>query len=184
MPILARIMYDEGIFQQRIYDMAINALRRITEIVALFYDGVPRREELREEERRAPMTMVEPPLDVRQKAERQRRKKKKKWKEPMEARQHLSPEETEFIQLLQAEFQLGEEDLSLFYLVGFARQANWQTLRQQPAMKAQDLHWPDFTPDCLTLLMECSQSPALAARGYFAAMVYLKNHAPPQPPCA
>jgi len=175
-------MYDKSIIWQWFYDMTINALRRITEIVALFYDGMPRREALQKEERRAPMTMVEPPLDVPRRAKRKRRKKTAKWKEPIAAQQYLSPEETAFIQRLQAEFQLGDEDLSLFHLVGFARHANRQTLRQHPAVKAQDLHWPDFTPDCLTLLMECSQSPALAARGYFAAMVYLKNHAPPQPP--
>lgn len=128
------------------------------------------------------MTTLEPPRDTRQEVRHERRKKKTTWKEPPEARQCLSAEETAFIQNIQSQFQLREEDLSLFYLVGFARHANQQTLREQPNLEIHDLPWPDFTPDCLTMLMECSHSSASAARGYFAAMVYFKHNAPPPPP--
>lgn len=93
---------------------------------------------------------------------------------------YLSEEERTFLQHLKKAFELNEDDLHLFYLVGYARHVNELEMHRNPHLKRAEMSQPDFSRDGLSLLMECVQPTLVSSRGYYAAMVYLKHHPVPR----
>lgn len=124
---------------------------------------------------RAPITIAE-----HQDQEPARRKSTKpRQDEPDDVTHYLSEEEKAFMQQLKLAFQLQESDLHLFHLVAHARQTHEQEMRRNPNLKQAETPQPDFSPEFLSLLMECVQPTPESSRGYYAAMLHLKKHPVP-----
>ncbi|MDZ7656544.1 MAG: hypothetical protein U0997_11420 [Sulfurimicrobium sp.] len=140
-----------------------------------FYAGMMRKNgTLPQEQAGAPITIAE-----QQCCDRARKAVHLRQDEPVDVMRYLSPEERTFIQHLKEAFQLNEDDLHLFHLIGYARQANEEELHLNPNLKRAELPQPDFSPNCLSLLMECVKPTLASSRGYYAAMVHLKRHPVP-----
>lgn len=91
----------------------------------------------------------------------------------------LSEEEQCFIQELKAEFQLSEDDLLIFNLIAYARHDCLHEVKKNAQSCFDGTVRPDFSPKFLSLLMESIKPNLTFSRGYYAAMVYLKNHPVP-----
>lgn len=93
--------------------------------------------------------------------------------------QFFSVDEQQFIQNLKAEFQLSEDDLLIFNLVAYARHAGQEAVMSSAKPNPGGAMRPDFSPQFLSMLMESIKPNLVFSRGYYAAMVYLKNHPVP-----
>ncbi|MDP2829995.1 MAG: hypothetical protein Q8O37_15495 [Sulfuricellaceae bacterium] len=91
----------------------------------------------------------------------------------------FSVEEKGFIQRLKGEFQLLEDDLMIFNLVAYARHAGQGDLMNGAKYGPDRAMQPDFSPEFLSMLMECVRPSLTSSRGYYAAMVHLKHHPAP-----
>lgn len=91
----------------------------------------------------------------------------------------LSEEEQCFMQELKAEFQLSEDDLLIFNLVAYARHDCLHGVEKTVQPCFDEAVKPDFSPRFLSMLMESIKPNLTFSRGYYAAMVYLKNHPVP-----
>lgn len=150
---------------------------RMKAVVSTFYSGLMRkREDAPQEALRSPITVAEP-----LRRDRIHNAPRLRQKEPGDVMRYLSVEERAFLQRIKEAFQLTEDDLHLFHLVGYARLANAREMRRNPDLQPEDLPQPDFSPDCLSLLMECVQPTIASSRGYYAAMLHLKQHPVPSP---
>ncbi|MDO8892268.1 MAG: hypothetical protein Q8N54_07895 [Sulfurimicrobium sp.] len=144
-------------------------------VATSFYAGKMRKNEtLSLEPARSPVTISE-----QQCCDRARMAVHLHQNEPVDVMRYLSAEEKAFIQHLKEAFQLNEDDLNLFHLIGYARQANERELSLNTNLKRYELPQPDFSPGCLSLLMECVKPTLESSRGYYAAMVHLKRHPVP-----
>lgn len=145
-------------------------------VASSFYGRMMRKKaSLPQEFEKAPITIAE-----HQCLERVRKVTGHDVDDPIEVMRYLSEEEKEFLQHLRDAFQLNEDDLHLFHLVAYARHANEKEIRSNPELKWAELAQPEFSPKCLSLLMEWVQPTLSSSRGYFAAMVHLKHHPVPK----
>lgn len=155
--------------------MPYRIMLRMKSVASSFYASMMRKNGvLLQESERAPITIAE-----QQCCERARKAAHLRHEEAVDVMRYLSAEEREFIQRLKEAFQLGEDDLHLFHLVGYARQANENELRHNPNLRRSEMPQPDFSKDCLSLLMECVKPTLASSRGYYAAMVHLKHNPVP-----
>lgn len=155
---------------------------RLKSLASFFYAGMMRHKgALPQEPERAPMTIAQAPMTMAEQhcCERARSAFHLRQEEAVDVMRYLSAEEGVFLQHLKEAFELSEEDLHLFHLIGYARHANELEMRCSPNRKKVEMPQPDFSSDCLSLLMECVQSSLASSRGYYAAMVYLKSHPVP-----
>lgn len=156
--------------------MSNRTMLRMKAVASSFYASMMRQKEaLPREPARAPITIAE-----HQCRERVRKEVRLREEEPVDVARYLSAEEKSFIRHLKESFQLNEDDLHLFHLVGYARHASEHEMRRNPDMKRLETSQPDFSAECLTLLMECVQPTLASSRGYYAAMLHLKHHPVPR----
>lgn len=155
--------------------MPIRTMLRLKAVASSFYAGMMRKKaDLPQEPLRAPITIAE-----QQCCERTRKTVHLRQDKPVDVLRYLSAEELAFIQRIREAFQLNEDDLHLFHLVGYARHANEHEIRSNPNLVRAEMPQPDFSPECLSLLMECVQPTLRSSRGYYAAMLHLKHHPVP-----
>lgn len=157
--------------------MPNRTMLRLKAVASSFYASMMRKKaDLPQEPLRAPITIVE-----QQCCERARKSVHRRQDQPVDVLRYLSGEEQAFIRHIREVFQLNEDDLHLFHLVGYARHANEHEMRSNPNLKRAEMSQPDFSPECLSLLMECVQPTLKSSRGYYAAMLHLKHHPVPSP---
>jgi hypothetical protein len=142
-------------------------------VTSSFYAGMMRKKEAIPPAH-SPMTVSE-----RQCCDRARKAVLLQAEESVDVLRYLSSEERAFIQHIKIAFQLNEDDLHLFHLVGYARYASEKELRSNLSLKQAEMPQPDFSPNCLSQLMECVKPTLASSRGYYAAMVHLKHHPVP-----
>lgn len=155
--------------------MSNRTMLRVKKVASSFYAGMMRKKEA------APRLPARAPMTIAGHAGRETGHKAVSVREdaPVDVSRYLSAAEKSFIRRLGESFQLNEDDLHLFYLVGYARYANEQEMRLDPGLKGAEMAQPDFSPECLTALMECVQPSLASSRGYYAAILHLKNHPVP-----
>lgn len=157
--------------------MSNRAMSLMKAAASSFYAGMMRqKKDLSWEPERAPMTVVESPC-----REQACRNVSLRQETPVDVAPYLSAEEKSFIRELMAVFQLNEDDLHLFHLVGYVRYANKHEMRDNPEFLQDEMSHPCFSPEFLTFLMECVQPSISSSRGYYAAMLHLKHHPVPNP---
>lgn len=151
--------------------MSSSAMLRMKAVASSFYARMMRKKEiLSAEQERAPITVTGEPC-----CERVLKGVQLFRDDPVDVTGYLSVEENTFLQCIEEEYQLGEDDLHLFHLVAYVRYVDANLMDCEADMKQ-----PDFSPQCLTSLMECVQPDIDSSRGYYAAMLYLKNHPVPK----
>lgn len=156
--------------------MPNNTMLFMKAVASSFYGRMMRKNSyVPQESEKEPITIAE-----QQCFERVRKVTSHHADELVDVMRYLSAEEQEFLQRLKDSFQLNEDDLHLFHLVGYARHANVNEIRCNPELKWSELAQPEFSPKCLSLLMEWVQPTLASSRGYFAAMVHLKHHPVPE----
>lgn len=155
--------------------MPNRTMLRLKAVASSFYASMMRKKaDLPQEPARAPITIAE-----QQCCERARKAVNLRQDQPVDVMRYLSGEEKAFIEHIRETFQLSEDDLHLFHLVGYARHANEHEMRSNPNLLRMEMSQPDFSPECLSLLMECVQPTLRSSRGYYAAMLHLKHHPVP-----
>lgn len=155
--------------------MPNRTMLRLKAVASSFYASMMRKKaDLPQEPVRAPITIAE-----QQCCERARKAAHLRQDRPVDVLRYLSVDEQLFIEHIREAFQLNEDDLHLFHLVGYARHANEHEMGSNPNLMRAEMSQPDFSPECLSLLMECVQPTLKSSRGYYAAMLHLKHHPVP-----